>query len=294
MNPCLVVDNSSNAYVAWQKSWVNMLGETKYSIYFQKVPSNFARLTGSFQGASVKPINETSQTILNTQATLETPALISPIGDSRLETRRPTFEWKAPKGAYKDFKAIWARNGSFTDMTQVGESPLRQENIHGTNKPDDPTHVYFGYVIPYIDPALELYPTTYQWKVTAIPTAGGTAVESNIESFACEPDLELSGVTNYPNPFNPNKGSTQIRYKLSKDADDVKIRIYDITGSLVVELYGDTQGEGTTIMTKYNDVAWDGRNGRGDMVMNGIYPFEIIAKSGGKTVSGRGKMAVLK
>jgi len=30
------------------------------------------------------------------------------------------------------------------------------------------------------------------------------------------------------------------------------------------------------------------------MVMNGIYPFEVIARSGDKVVSGRGKIAVLK
>lgn len=294
-NPCLVIDTANNdAYVAWQRSWVNMLGETKYSTYFQKVPHNFARLTGSALGASVKVRTNPVQLISTNQATLEAPALISPAGDPRLETRRPTFEWKAPKGVYKDFKATWAKNGIFSDPTQIGESPLRQENIHGTTKPEDPTHVYFGYSIPYIDPALELYPTSYQWKVSATPITGGSAVESNIESFSCEPELEISGITNYPNPCNPNKESTKIRYKLSKDVDEVKIRIYDITGSLVTEIMGDTRGEGSSIMTKYDDVAWDGRNGRGDMVMNGIYPFEVIAKSGNKSVSGRGKIAVLK
>jgi hypothetical protein len=262
--------------------------------------SNLTRLTfnGTDSGPNWSPFPFSGvkgfSASINIQSTPESPSLISPIGDPRLETRRPSFEWKALKGVYKDFKATWAKNGSFSDPTQIGESPLRQENIHGTTKPEDPTHVYFGYSIPYIDPALELYPTRYQWKVTALPVAVGSAVESNIENFSCEPDLDISGITNYPNPFNPNKGSTNIRYKLSKDADDVKIRIYDITGALVVELYGDTQGEGSTIMTKYNDVDWDGHNGRGDMVMNGIYPFEIVARAGNKTVSGRGKIAVLK
>ena len=81
---------------------------------------------------------------------------------------------------------------------------------------------------------------------------------------------------------------------MSKDADDVKIRIYDITGALVFQLDGNTFGEGTNIWAKYNDVDWDGRNGRGDLVLNGIYPFEVVATLNGNSVSGRGKIAVLK
>ena len=60
----------------------------------------------------------------------------------------------------------------------------------------------------------------------------------------------------------------------------VKIRIYDIAGALVNELDGTTNGEASSVWNKYNDVEWDGRNGRGDMVMNGIYPFEIVARLG--------------
>ncbi|MFA6419114.1 MAG: FlgD immunoglobulin-like domain containing protein, partial [Candidatus Margulisiibacteriota bacterium] len=112
--------------------------------------------------------------------------------------------------------------------------------------------------------------------------------------FRIQPELTLAGVTNYPNPFNPNREETKLRYRLSADADEVRIRIYDITGSLVTELDGTTNGEGMSVWQKYNDVSWDGRNGRGDMVVNGIYPFEITARMGDKTVSGRGKIAVLK
>ena len=48
------------------------------------------------------------------------------------------------------------------------------------------------------------------------------------------------------------------------------------------------------MMNKYNDKEWDGRNGRGDVVVHGIYPFEIVARLGSSSVSGRGKIAVLK
>ena len=75
----------------------------------------------------------------------------------------------------------------------------------------------------------------------------------------------------------------------------MKIRIYDITGSLVTEITNCPEtGELSSIWDKYHDVEWDGRNGRGDIVLNGVYPFEVIATSSGQTISKRGKIAVLK
>jgi len=54
------------------------------------------------------------------------------------------------------------------------------------------------------------------------------------------------------------------------------------------------RGEQSDIWNKYNDIKWDGRNGRGDIVVNGIYPFEVIARTGNRNVSSRGKIAVLR
>ena len=121
------------------------------------------------------------------------------------------------------------------------------------------------------------------------------AATSEVRSFTVAPDLSLSGVTNYPNPFNPNRETTKIRYRLGADADEVKIRIYDISGSLVKEIVNcPTAGEGASVWSKYNDVEWDGRNGKGDLVVNGIFPFEVTARLGDRQISARGKAAVLK
>jgi len=233
-----------------------------------------------------------SEQVATQSTTLEAPTLISPkTGDPPVKTRRPTFEWKAPKGMYEKYLPVWAKDkADLSNPAKRGEGRTMREAIDSTSKPNDP-YSYFAYTIPYVDPALEAN-VLYYWTVLA--STGETTVSPEAETFRCEPDFEISGVTNYPNPFNPNKEETNIRYKLSRDADEVKIRIYDITGALVVELDGDTQGEGTSMMTKYNDRKWNGRNGRGDVVMNGIYPFEVVARSGDKVVSGRGKIAVLK
>jgi|GEM_PF-3387628 flagellar hook assembly protein FlgD len=224
-------------------------------------------------------------------STLESPVLIAPEKDNQsVTTLRPIFEWKQRINNNQlpitNYQLAVAKNDGFTI------SPQTFTKSANTGSPDktDPTILHFNYAINEFDPGLDR--DTYYWKVTALAT--GEAATSEVWSFRITPDLTLTGITNYPNPFNPNRERTRIRYRLGADADEVKIRIYTITGQLVNELTGDTQGEQSSIWEKYNDVEWDGRNGRGDLVVNGIYPFEITARLGDKTVSGRGKIAVLK
>ena len=97
-----------------------------------------------------------------------------------------------------------------------------------------------------------------------------------------------------PDPLYHGMPGVSIRVDEPRHDNRVR-RIYDIAGSLVKEITNcPTEGEGSSIWDKYQDVEWDGRNGRGDLVVNGIYPFEVIARLGDKSISGRGKVAVLK
>jgi hypothetical protein len=220
-------------------------------------------------------------------ATFESPLLISPEKDKQNVTSiRPAFEWKHRRVSTTDYKIDIAKNDTFS----IAHQTFLKSAIAGSPDKTDADLYYFNYAIHEFDPGLDK--DTYYWKVTALSTT--ESATSEVWSFRIQPDLTLTGVTNFPNPFNPNREKTKIRYRLSTDADEVKIRIYDITGSLVTELDGTTIGETSSVWDKYNDIEWDGRNGRGDLVMNGIYPFEITARLGDKTLSGRGKVAVLK
>jgi len=283
-NPIIREDANHNAQVAW----VDM-GNDNWDIFYQKVPFNFARVKGTAQGSSIRV---EKQLVLTQSSTLESPTLIAPEKDKQnVNNIRPTFEWKHHRGDATQYKLDLAKNESFTIAPQTF---IKSANTGSVDK-NDPNLYYFNYSIHEFDAGLDR--DTYFWRVTALST--NETATSEPWSFTIQPELNLSGVTNYPNPFNPNHSDpnqrrTKIRYRLSTDASEVKIRIYDITGSLVTELDGTTNGEGSSIWNKYNDVEWDGRNGRGDMVVNGIYPFEIIARLGDKTISGRGKVAVLK
>ncbi|MEK6543681.1 MAG: hypothetical protein AABZ44_04520, partial [Elusimicrobiota bacterium] len=99
----------------------------------------------------------------------------------------------------------------------------------------------------------------------------------------------LSGVTNFPNPFAAGRQSTRVRYVLTQDAD-VNIRIYTQWGDLVRELKyaaGGQGGQGASGGLS-NEVTWDGANGAGRTVGNGMYVMQLEALwSGGQAEASR-------
>jgi len=74
---------------------------------------------------------------------------------------------------------------------------------------------------------------------------------------------------NYPNPFNPNREQTEIRYNLPVESD-VDIYIYTVTGERVRHLHFDAGSPGG--LEGINEgIYWDGANGDGRTVLNGVY-----------------------
>jgi len=108
--------------------------------------------------------------------------------------------------------------------------------------------------------------------------------DGKFTSFLSVPDKSAL-LQNYPNPFNPD---TWIPYQL-KDGSEVKICIYDVTGTLVRRL--DLGYKPAGIYTSQDRSAyWDGRNELGEQVSSGIYFYTIQAGKYRAT----GKMLMLK
>jgi hypothetical protein len=87
-------------------------------------------------------------------------------------------------------------------------------------------------------------------------------------------------VHNYPNPFRAGAEPTKICYFLKQNAR-VVIRIYDLSGSLVWNKEipaGEPGGIGAPEGT-WCEVPWNGRNGRGELVRNGVYLCKVEAGS---------------
>ena len=89
---------------------------------------------------------------------------------------------------------------------------------------------------------------------------------------------------NYPNPFNPGKQPTSIVY-YAPNTGAVTVKIFTITGKLVRTLTGQVTTTGS------NEIVWDGKNGRGQTVRNGVYVAVILPPGGDRQMV---KIAVVK
>lgn len=102
-----------------------------------------------------------------------------------------------------------------------------------------------------------------------------------------DPLVVLSGsfdeyVHNYPNPFRAGAQDTRIAYVMDR-AGSVSVRIYAIDGSLVYE-ENIPSGDSRT-QAGPQETTWDGRNGQGEVVRNGVYV--CVLNAGGRTAKFR-------
>jgi hypothetical protein len=89
---------------------------------------------------------------------------------------------------------------------------------------------------------------------------------------------------NYPNPFNP---FTTMRYEIPGDGT-VWVRIYDISGRLIKELYHGEQKAGTYTLS------WDGTDAMGRPVPSGIYFYQLCFNNGKTSMIETRKMSLVK
>ena len=113
----------------------------------------------------------------------------------------------------------------------------------------------------------------WAWQVLA-STPTGDVLQSPVETFEVIPELSLTEVMNYPNPF---KMTTKLRYKLSASVDRVTLSLFTVSGHLVRRIDGPT--EGASAFREYHDVTWDGCNDDGEPVVNGVYILKVAAES---------------
>jgi hypothetical protein len=74
---------------------------------------------------------------------------------------------------------------------------------------------------------------------------------------------------NYPNPFN---AETKIDFRTQ--GGDVKIEVYDLTGSLVKTIIDGSMEAGV------HSVIWDGKNSDGNLVSTGVYFYKLSSDYG--------------
>ncbi len=100
--------------------------------------------------------------------------------------------------------------------------------------------------------------------------------------------LESSFIIN-TNPYDPTNGEALFAYQL-ESATEILFKLYSITGEIVLEKRY-PEGDNHTSAGSHV-IEWDGKNGEGDIVLNGVYIAVITNISSGE--SARIKVAVVR
>jgi len=126
-------------------------------------------------------------------------------------------------------------------------------------------YIYYGYVGDY--PSTVIDSSYFRFEVTAKALAKAGASDWTLTGSFFEGDLtdlpsEYALLNNYPNPFN---AETNISFSLA-EAGNVSLKVYDITGRLVVTLVDGQMDAGEHL------VAWDASS-----VSSGVYFYKLAA-----------------
>jgi len=117
-------------------------------------------------------------------------------------------------------------------------------------------------------------------EFTVTVASGGLSAGWDVATAEVDPEAGTGYLTNYPNPFHPGEGPTTIAWKLDA-ASEVRLRIYTVSGSLVLDrrfAAGEDGGRAGD-----NSFDWDGTNGDGQSVASGGYVLRVEAQGNGST-----------
>ncbi len=104
-----------------------------------------------------------------------------------------------------------------------------------------------------------------------------------------EPSFSTFG--NYPNPFGRSGSFTKFFYVLEEKTGG-ELRIYTLVGDLVrVYSFSEADDEFSSKGPHDGSISWDGKNGNGDLVLNGVYIAILTTNSGKQAMT---KVAVVK
>lgn len=125
--------------------------------------------------------------------------------------------------------------------------------------------------------------TTYAVNLSVTDRSQNTAYK--VISFTTMDVMEVTSCIPYPNPVRSS--SVTIRYVLTRDANEVRIDIYDTTGDKVFEDTCDTYGG-------INEYQWNTLTTDGKTLPNDVYFFKITAWSDESKHKKSGKIMLLR
>lgn len=131
---------------------------------------------------------------------------------------------------------------------------------------------------------------TYYARVRARSNAGVNSdfsqASDGVTVYRPSQESHLSTPINWPNPFDPAQGATQIGFFLEEPAT-VTLKLYTLQGGAVHEVSREVSSAGNQVWT------WNGRNDGGRVVAPGGYIAMIQMRYAGRTVVRKLKIAVV-
>ncbi len=131
-------------------------------------------------------------------------------------------------------------------------------------------------------------------------TSGQATMNSNtVNLTASVPELQLTPIMNYPNPFGGGStDSTTIVFGLTVQAE-VTVKFFTLSGELVKtmtydELKTKLVAPQTDTQKGTNKFTWDGTNNSNAKLASGIYFYRVEAKRGNETRHYISKLAILR
>jgi len=112
--------------------------------------------------------------------------------------------------------------------------------------------------------------------VYAANNDGYAALVSKINLQVSSEAVILGRVLNYPNPFKSGT-CTQVAYQLSKETD-ITFIVFDLIAEPIFK--GTIKAGDPGAKAGYNEFCWDGKNGQGKNLGNGVYLGVILDKNG--------------
>ena len=103
--------------------------------------------------------------------------------------------------------------------------------------------------------------------------------------FKVSSHLEITKVYNFPNPVDRD---TYFTYVLTKEAEEVSIKLFTVSGRLI-KIFNNAPSK-----AGYNQIYWDGKDEDGDNLANGVYFYRIIAKNEDENFSFLEKFVIMR
>lgn len=185
-----------------------------------------------------------------------------------------SLNWKNPTVA--DFEKIFIR---------------RKEDSHPSNE-NDGAMVHNGIDSTFQDIDVTIGKTYYYTAISLDTTGNYSEPDAGSRAQAA---ITLKAF-NYPNPTY--SGNTVIRYQLENTSGfEATLYIFDVAGELVLKIDNILNNPNNSQIipdTPVYEYSWDGKNGKGRQVANGVYIFIIEANDNISKKDRTGKIAVIK